>query len=188
MTESATPPWRQGLPELRWRAAVFLLSCIGGGVLSGIIWALVAFRPGYQVSEDLGATLDERGLAAIFASDALFVTILAVVGIAIGVAGWLNFHRSGWWVCAITIAGAGLASFIAWQVGLLTSPHDFPERLASAVGGDVVPVDLQLHALPALLVAPFAAITPVMLLAAFWPEAKVKTPAEVRPTTSSQEV
>lgn len=175
MTEPV-PTWRPGAPEMRWRVTVFLLSCVGAGVLSGIIWAVSAFRPDYEVAFDLGASLSERGLAGIFAADALFSVLLAIVGVAIGVAGWLLFQRNGWWVCVIAVVGAGIAGLVAWQVGLLVSPHDFPERLASAVGGDVVPVDLQLHAIAALLVAPFAAITPVMLFAAFWPEPRQSTP------------
>lgn len=185
MTESAAPPWRQGLPEMRWRVTVFLLSCFGAGVVSGIIWAVFAFRPGYEVANDLGASLAERALAGIFSSDALFTVLLAVVGVAIGVAGWLFFQRLGWWVCIIAVAGAGIAALCAWQVGLLVSPNDFPERLASAVSGDVVPVDLQLHAVAALLVAPFSAITPVMLFAAFWPEQKDAAPAVERQQESA---
>jgi len=73
-------------------------------------------------------------------------------------------------VCALAVLGAGIAGVLAWQVGLLVSPNNFAERLAGAVGGDLIPVDLQLRATAALLVAPFAAITPVMLLAAFAPE------------------
>lgn len=177
MTETATPPWRQVLPEMRWRAALFLLSCVGAGVVFGVIWAVFAFRPGYEVADDLGASLGERGLAQIFAADALFSVLLAVGGLAIGVVCWILFHRNGWWVCALAVVGAAIAALLAWQVGLLVSPNNFSERLASAVGGDVVPVDLQLHALAALLVAPFTAITPVMLLAAFWPESKAPVAA-----------
>ncbi|NHB86019.1 hypothetical protein G7085_19780 [Tessaracoccus sp. HDW20] len=46
----------------------------------------------------------------------------------------------------------------------------FEERLAAAAAGDLVQVDLQLRALSALIVGPFAAVTPIMLLSAFWPE------------------
>lgn len=172
MTETARPPWRKVLPEMRWRSAIFLLSCVGAGVVSGVLWAVFAFRPGYEVADDLGATLGERGLSQIFAADALFSVLLAVVGLAIGVVSWILFYRNGWWVCVLAVIGAAIAALLAWQVGRLVTPSDFSERLASAVGGDVVPVDLQLHAAAALLVAPFTAITPVMLLAAFWPEAK----------------
>ena len=182
MSEAATPPWRSVLPEMRWRVVVFLLSCLGAGAVAGILWALVAKRPDYVVAADLGASLNERGIAEIFASDATFSVLLAIIGIGIGVASWLVFHRWGWWVCVLAVLGAGLAGVVAWQAGLLVSPGDFAERLANAVGGDTVDVDLQLHAKAALLVAPFTAITPVMLLAAFWPEpAAVVHVAELEP-------
>ena len=176
MTEPAAPPWHRVVPEMRWRVFVFLLSCLGVGVVVGILWAVFASPPGYVVAEDLGASLSERGLAGIFASDALFSVLVAVVGLGIGVASWLVFHRWGWWVCLLAVGGAGISGVVAWQTGLLASPGDFAERLAIAVSGDVVDVDLQLHATAALLVAPFAAITPVMLLAAFWPEPKLVDP------------
>ncbi len=66
----------------------------------------------------------------------------------------------------------GRRRLFAWQVGLLVTPNNFDELLANAVSGDVVPMNLRLHAYAALLVAPFTAITPVMLLAAFWPEGR----------------
>lgn len=180
MNEAITPPWRRVMPEMRWRAAVFLLSCAGVGVVAGVIWALRAFRPGYEISDDLGASLGERGLAQIFAADALFSVLLGIVGLGIGIVCWLLFYRNGWWVCALAVLGAAIAALLAWQVGLLVSPDDFSDRLASAVGGDMVPVDLRLHAAAALLVAPFAAITPVMLLAAFWPESEPAASIEDR--------
>jgi len=155
---------------MRWAVSVFLLSCVGAGVVSGVIWAYFAFRPGYELTDDLEASMGERGLAGIFAADAFFSLLLAAVGLVIGVACWVLFHRNGWWVCALAVLGAGIAGVLAWQVGLLVSPNNFAERLAGAVGGDLIPVDLQLRATAALLVAPFAAITPVMLLAAFAPE------------------
>lgn len=178
MTESATPPWRRVLPEMRWRVTIFLLSCIGAGVLAGIVWALTASSPGYVVAPDLGASLNERALAGIFAADALFSVLLAVVGLGVGVACWLLFHRAGWWVCVLSVVGAGIAALMAWQVGLLVTPNNFDDLLAKAVSGDVVPVNLQLRAHAALLVAPFTAITPVMLLAAFWPERRTPETSE----------
>ena len=155
---------------MRWPVTIFLLCCVAAGVVAGVVWALVAKRPVYRLSEDLEATLGERELANLFASDALFVLLTAGLGLVIGIACWWLFHRNGWWVCLFAILGAGITGVIAWQVGLLVTPENFDERLASAVGGDEVPVDLQLHALAALLVGPFLAITPVMLLAAFAPE------------------
>ena len=178
MTEAATPPLGHMLPETRWRVTIFLSSCLGVGVVAGVLWAVLAFRPRYEVADDLGASLRERGLSQIFAADALFSVLLAVVGLGIGIACWLLFHRNGWWVCVLAVSGAIIAALVAWQVGLLVTPNDFAERLARAVGGDEVPVDLQLHATAALLVAPFTAITPVMLLAAFWPESPAPIAAD----------
>ena len=170
MSEPAIPAWSTSITTLRWRVAVFLLCCIGAGAAAGIIWAVSAFRPGYEVSEDLKASLGERGLAGIFAADAFFSVLLAAVGFLIGVACWLAFRRNGGWVSLLTVLGAGIASVVAWRVGLFVKPPDFSERLAIAVGGDMVLIDLQLHATIALLVAPFAGIAPVMLFAAFWPD------------------
>lgn len=166
----ATHSWRQGLSDMRWRVAVFMLSCVLTGVVVGILWAVLAFRPGYVLDERLKATLNERGLAGLFAADALFSLLLGAFGLAIGIACWMLFQRNGWWVCALSVLGASIAAVLAWRVGLLVTPDDFNERLASAVAGDMVPVDLQLRAMASLLVAPFTAITPVMLLAAFAPE------------------
>ncbi|MGO1489351.1 MAG: hypothetical protein ACTHWA_12500 [Arachnia sp.] len=177
MSDPTSLLWRQGISSIRWRAAVFLLFCVGAGVSSGIIWANGATRPVYSLTDNLEASMGERQLAEIFAADAFFSILLAGVGLLIGIACWMLFHRDGWWVCLLAVLGAGITSISAWQVGLLVSPRDFEERLARAVGGELVPLDLTLHALVALLVAPFAAITPVMLLAAFAPEGREAAPA-----------
>ena len=175
MPDAASLSW-QALSDMRWRVSVFLLSCLGVGVVAGIIWAFFAIRPEYELTDDLEASMGERELADIFAGDALFTLLLAAVGLAIGVACWILFQRNGWLVCALAVLGAGVAALIAWQVGLLVTPDDFDVRLASAVGGEGVPIDLQLRSTAALLVAPFAAITPVMLLAAFAPEPRRRSP------------
>lgn len=188
MPDTTSLSWRQALSDMRWRVVVFLLSCLGAGVVSGGIWAFFAFRPGYALNDDLEASMGERELADIFAGDALFTLLLAAVGLAIGVACWILFQRNGWWVCALAVLGAGIAGLVAWQVGLLVTPDDFEARLASAVAGELVPIDLQLRSTAALLVAPFAAITPVMLLAAFAPEPRAVTPIaelEIAPGTNT---
>lgn len=168
--------------------SVFLLSCVVAGVVAGIVWAVFAVRPGYELTDDLEAFMGERSLADIFAADALFSLLLAAVGLAIGIACWIFFHRNGWWVCMLAVLGASIAGLIAWQVGLLVTPDDFEARLAGAVGGEMVPIDLQLRSTAALLVAPFLAITPVMLLAAFAPEPREPAPAgemDTQPGTST---
>lgn len=162
--------WRRAMADLRWSVPGYLLGCVLTGALASLLWAFPAQRPGYTVGEDLTAHIGERGLAEVFATDALFVVVTGALGVVAGVVSWLLFHRTGWMVCLLATIGAALAAVMVWQVGLLIGEQGFSERLAAATAGDVVPIDLELHALGALLVAPFLAITPVMLFAAFWPE------------------
>lgn len=157
-------------PTSQNRILLFLGVCLGVGVVTGITWALAVERPGYFVDDDLGASIPERGLASVFASDAWFALLVGLMGLLVGILGWLWLHRLGWWVCLFVILGAGLMAVVAWQVGVLVSPSDFDDRLAAAEPGEIVPIDLELRAHAALLIAPFAAITPVMLFSAWWPE------------------
>ncbi|GAA4902827.1 hypothetical protein GCM10025789_22050 [Tessaracoccus lubricantis] len=153
-----------------WRFVVFVASSVLVGALGGLLWSATAPRPTYLVQEDLTAFISERGQAAMIGADASFVLITGIVGVGIGLVGWFVLYRRGWLVIVGSIVAAAAASLMTWRLGLIVGDTGFAQRLASASAGDVVPVDLQLRALAALLVAPFAAITPVMLLAAFWPE------------------
>ena len=157
-------------PRLRWRWLQLLGVVVALGIPMGVMWAFLSRRPGYVVSQDLGAGLSERGLADVFSADALFVCLAAVSGIIIGLLSWWRFQDRNWTVCAAAILGSFAASLVMWQLGLVIAPPTFDERLAAAQPGDVIPIDLSLHSLSALLVGPFCAITPVMLLAAFLPE------------------
>lgn len=161
---------RSLMRETRSAVPLFLLACLLVGALLAPAWALPVDLPGYTVADNLTAHIGEAGLAQVFAADAWFVTLAGLAGVAAGIAGWLLFHALGYWVALIATFGAFLATTTTWLVGLLIGRQDFPERLAAARPGDVVPIDLALHAHSALLVAPFAAALIVMLAAAFWPE------------------
>jgi hypothetical membrane protein len=158
------------MPRLLWRVLQFLGLLLGLGVLCALIWAWLARRPGYLVSQELGASLSERGLAEVFSTDALFALLAALNGIAIGLISWWWFRDRGWWVCVAAVGGALAGCLLTWLGGMWILPPTFDARLAAASAGDIIPIDLTLHSMSALLVGPFCAITPVMLLAAFWPE------------------
>lgn len=177
--ETAGPgAWRRVLVDLRLGVPAYLVGCIVLGIIGALVWALATTRPGYVVNEDLTAHIGERGLADMFGADAMFVIVTGVLGILTGIASWLMFHRTGWWVCVLAIIGAALSAVAVWQFGSAVGEHGFSERLASAAAGDVVAINLQLRAHGALLVAPFLAITPVMLFAAFWPEGERQSEPE----------
>lgn len=156
--------------EPRPRLGLFLAACLLAGVIAGVVWALGAELPVYVLDDNLAATMSETQLATVFGADALFTLLVGVLGLGLGILSWFWFNASGWWVCVLAIIGALLMALVTWQTGVTILPPDFQERLATANPGDVVPVDLQLRSHAALVMAPFAAITPVMLLAAFWPE------------------
>ena len=160
----------RAMPRLLWRVLQFLGLLLGLGVLCALIWAWLARRPGYLVSQELGASLPERGLAEVLSTDALFALLAALSGIAIGLISWWWFRDRGWWVCVAAVGGALAVCLLTWLGGMWILPPTFDARLAAASAGDIIPIDLTLHSMSALLVGPFCAITPVMLLAAFWPE------------------
>ena len=153
-----------------WRLIVFVAASVLLGALGGRIWASAAPRPTYLIQDDLTALISERGQATMVGADVSFVLIASLIGLLIGAVGWFVLSRRGWLVIVGTVVAAGLAGLMTWRLALVISGEDFAQRLASATPGDVVAVDLSLRSMAALMVAPFLAITPVMLLAAFWPE------------------
>lgn len=157
-----------------WRVAVFLGCSVLLGAVGGLIWAISTRLPSYLINEDLSASMPELELADLIEADANFTLITGLIGLGIGVVGWLVLHRAGWVVTVIPPLAAIGASAMAWQIGMIVGSSGFTERLAAASAGDSVAVDLQLRALSALLVGPFAAVTPIMLLAAFWPEPRLE--------------
>lgn len=170
----AFDPRRNGLAELwdrtAWRIVVFIAGCAVFGAVAGLIWSSVTPLASYTIQPNLLASISERGQAQLIAADATFTLTTAIAGVLVGVGGWLMFYRRGWWVVGATLAGAMAVTLMAWRFGLSIGVQDFTERVATAGAGDVVQIDLQLRSMSALLVAPLAAITPIMLLSAFWPE------------------
>lgn len=156
-------------PLVRSLAVFCLLSMLAGG-LGGALWNLVVPLPSYHVDASGNATTSERGLALVFASDAVFCLVGAVVGLGIGLCAWRWFRRLGWPVCLLAMTGGLLGALLCWWVGTLMGPHDFAGRIASAGAGAVVPIDFQLHSLVALLVWPFFAIIPVLFASAMSPD------------------
>lgn len=161
-----------------WRLIVFVAASVLLGALGGLVWASTAPRPTYLIQDDLTALISERGQATMVGADVSFVLIASIIGFLIGCVGWFVLARRGWLVIVGSVVAAGLAGLMTWRLGLVIGGSDFAQRLAAARPGDVVAVDLELRSMAALLVAPFLAITPVMLLAAFWPEADDEQPIE----------
>lgn len=174
MTETALAAPQSRLAQLwdrtPWKVCVFAAAAILAGGVAGLVWARSTELPSYTLGDDLSATMSELNLSHIVDADANFTVITAVLGLLIGVAGWLVLHKAGWVVTVMPMLAAFAASLMAWRLGITIGTSGFTARLANASPGDLVQIDLQLRAVSALLVGPFAAVAPVMLLSAFWPE------------------
>ncbi|MHA6511755.1 hypothetical protein [Tessaracoccus sp. Z1128] len=161
-----------------WRVGLYLAGAVVLGVLAGLLWSGLTPLPAYTVNDDMTASINERAHTSIVAADVTFAVVTGVVGLVIGAVGWVILHRLGWVVIAVPLIASLGCALTAWQVGLFVGESGFIERLAAARAGDVVRVDLALRSMAALVVAPFASTTPIMLMAAFWPEPRVDRPAE----------
>jgi hypothetical protein len=156
-------------PVAMWVAILAGMSLVIGG-LSAVFWATVVDLPTYRILPDGSATISERGITEIVASDVWFVITGALVGAGLGLVTWKWFRTLGW-PTALLAAGSGLlAGIVCWQVGELLGPGSFAERLTGALPGTLVPIPLELRSLSALAVWGFAAVTPVLLASSLGPD------------------
>ncbi|MDN5564350.1 hypothetical protein EDD41_0185 [Luteococcus japonicus] len=178
--EGGAYPATPRLPVLLHRAVVrgmlvFLLIAMMLGCLAGALWNLVVDLPAYHVDSAGNATTSERGLTAVFASDAWFSIFGLALGLTLGILAWHWFRRIGWPVVLLAMGTATVAGLMCWWVGVLMGPHNFSRRIAQASPGDLVPIDFKLHAWSALLVWPFFATIPVLLRASLGADEQVAT-------------
>ena len=143
--------------------AGFLALALGLGALAGVAWEAVVDLPTYTVGDGGGASTSERGLTAVFGSDAWFCLVGAVVGLLLGVVAWRRLRALGWPLVLLVVLAATAAALVAWWVGTAFGPGPFNPRLAAAQPGEAVPVALELRAPASLLVWPFLAVVPVLL-------------------------
>lgn len=156
-------------PVAMWIAILAGMSLVIGG-LSAVFWATVVDLPAYRILPDGSATISERGITEIVASDVWFVITGALVGAGLGLVTWKWFRQLGW-PTALLAAGSGLlAGIVCWQVGELLGPGSFAERLTGALPGTLVPIPLELRSISALAVWGFAAVTPVLLASSLGPD------------------
>jgi len=152
---------------LRRSVAVYVAGVLVAGLVGGLLWHLLASPPNFTIGDDKGAIITERGLSQTIAMDIWYVLIGIVFGLMLGGFSWAVLRRFGWPVVLIATAAALLAAWLAWQFGHLLGPRNFAERVGQANPGDRVPMDLDLHSVPLMLVWPFAVNVP-LLLAALW--------------------
>jgi len=152
-----------------WIAILAGMSLVVGG-LSAVFWATVVDLPTYRILSDGSATISERGITEIVASDVWFVITGALVGAGLGLVTWKWFRQLGWPSALLAVGSGLLAGVVCWQVGTLLGPGNFSERLTGALPGALVPIPLELRSISALAVWGFAAVTPVLLASSLGPD------------------
>jgi Protein of unknown function (DUF2567) len=150
--------WR-GRAELRddLRSAVTLAGVLLlSGLPAGLLWWWLAPRADFRITADGPVAIGRPSNEISVADDSVLVLILAALGLLAGGLAWLLRRRRGVATVAALAAGTLAAAVVAWQVGELLGPPPTPAELAD-VGG-VVTTPLSLAGVPALAVAPFAAV------------------------------
>lgn len=146
-----------------WSALLIGLAVVVGA-LAALFWSGVVELPSYSIQNNGRAVTTEAALSQIVAADVWFAITGALVGAGLGLVSWRWFRALGWPVALLAIVAAVTAGVVCWQLGELIGPRDFTGRLAAAEPGDLVPISLELHAISALAIWAFAAVTPVLLI------------------------
>ncbi len=157
-TVGAPSAW-QGWPEVRadLRAAVRLVVVLAlTGVPAGLVWWLLAPRADYRITEDGPVVLGQPSEELLVADDSVFVLVLGLTGLLGGALAWRWRRRRGVATVLALAVGGGLCAVVAWRVGELLGAGPSADELAEV--GAVVTTSLSLISLPALAVAPFAAV------------------------------
>ena len=109
-----------GLQELRadLRSAVVLVLCLAlAGIPAGALWRALAPRADFRITEAGPEAIGSPPSELLVADDAVFVLVLAVVGLIAGAAAWWLRRRRGVATVVALAVGAVATSVLAWQVG-----------------------------------------------------------------------
>jgi hypothetical protein len=150
--------WR-GRAELRddLRSAVTLAGVLLlSGLPAGLLWWWLAPRADFRITADGPVAIGRPSNEISVADDSVLVLILAALGLLAGGLAWFLRRRRGVATVTALAVGALAAAVVAWQLGELLGPLPTPAELED-VGG-VVTTPLSLAGVPALAVAPFAAV------------------------------
>jgi hypothetical protein len=155
--------WR-GLREIRadLRACVRLILVLTvAGVPAGLAWWGLAPRADFRITDAGPEPIGSPSGELLVADDAVFVLVLAVVGLIAGTVAWRLRRRRGVATVVALAFGAVATSAIAWQVGELLGVGPTAAQIADV--GAVVTTSLTLGSPAAIAVAPFMAVLAYVL-------------------------
>jgi hypothetical protein len=134
------------------RVVVVSLGMLLLGIVSGLVWILLASPAQWEVREG-GIVLTEAASRGQFSVIVVFVLIGIIVSLLWGwTATWL-LADLGWLVVPLVVVMTSLAAVIAWRVGVELGPPP-PGSVTGLAIGDRVPSQLVVDGLAPFLVWP----------------------------------
>lgn len=167
--------------ELANRMGLLLAGALMLGALAALAWANLVDLPSWVIEPDGRATIGELGMSRVASSDWWFAVLGMAGGLVLGVAAWWTLRAVGWPVALVCVGISLAAGITCWLLGEALGPGPFAPRVATAGAGESVPVALELHALSALAVWPFAACAVPLFAASLGPDTEAAPAERPRP-------
>jgi hypothetical protein len=148
-----------GWPEVRadLRNSVRLVLVLAlAGVVAGLLWWWLAPRADFRITGSGPVVIGNPPEELLVADDGVLALLLTGFGLLAGAAAWFLRRRRGVATLLALAVGASLMAVVAWQLGELLGAGPTKAELADV--GNVVTTRLALGSLPALALAPFAAL------------------------------
>jgi LPXTG-motif cell wall-anchored protein len=150
--------WR-GRRELRadLRSSVLLVLGLAlAGLPAGLLWWALAPRADFRITDAGPTVIGHPSQELLVGDDVVFVLVVAGLGLLAGAAAWFLRRRRGVATVVALALGATAAAVLAWQLGEVLGVGPTAAQLADV--GARVTTPLRLGSLPALAMAPFAAV------------------------------
>lgn len=136
-------------------------SAVVVGIVAGIVWWQLA-DPSLWEARDTGIVLTEEASRGQFSVVVVFTLVGAIASLLWAVGATVLLRGIGWPVVATAVVGAGLASVVAWQLGMTLGPPS-PASVSGLSVGDTVPDQLRVDGIAPFIVWPMAALVGVLL-------------------------
>jgi LPXTG-motif cell wall-anchored protein len=147
--------WPEVRADLRSSARLVLVLALTG-VVAGLLWWWLAPRADFRITDAGPVLIGQAPEELLIADDGVLVLLLVGLGLVAGAAAWFLRRRRGVATLLALAIGASLMAVVAWQLGEALGTGPTKAELADV--GNVVTTRLALGSLPALALAPFAAL------------------------------
>lgn len=176
------PPRRGRLVSSLRSGVVVVVTLIAAlaviGVPAGAVWNAVAPHAQGVVVEE-GVDLVDPGTKAFIGADAVFMIVMAALGLVAGVVAWRLGRRHGPAVSIGLALGGLAASYVAWKVGWGLTHGSVLHWANTAPVGSKHALFIDLGAKAALFAGPLAAVLTHLVLTALFDKRDPEQPLPI---------